>query len=257
MTTPDRHPHPPSVRLVGGGRDTELTVPLFTEFVADVASRRTHDGSGPRIHALLVLEEDDDETVERFRGLLILAGGEVVVQAIHEGESFERAAVDGADGLFVGGGLTPAYRDAFIPIAALVRELVAAGTPYLGFSAGAAIAAEHALIGGNCIDGVPVCDEDAGEELVDVTVASGLGLVPFTVDVHAAQWGTVSRLTAAVCAGLTESGIAIDEHTSLHWHGNDAESSPIVAGRGSAWSATVDPERPDRAAVHRVTAAPR
>ena len=83
------------------------------------------------------------------------------------------AAVEDADGIFVGGGLTPAYHAAFAEIASLVRERVAAGMPYLGFSAGAAIAAERAVIGGYLVDGVVVCDEDVGEELDEVTVVRG------------------------------------------------------------------------------------
>ena len=48
---------------------------------------------------------------------------------------------------------------------------VAAGVPYLGFSAGAAIAAEAALVGGWRIGDVPVSPEEASEELDEITVA--------------------------------------------------------------------------------------
>ena len=46
-------------------------------------------------------------------------------------------------------------------------------------------------------------------------MTEGLGLLPVTVDVHAAQWGTIARLIAAVAAGLVNSGVAIDENTLL------------------------------------------
>ncbi len=85
--------------------------------------------------------------------------------------------------------------------------------PYAGFSAGAAIAGSHAVIGGWRIDGVPVCPEDSNEDLDAVDVVEGIGLVPGAVDVHAAQWGNVSRLVAVVAAGLAPSGVAIDEGT--------------------------------------------
>lgn len=159
----------------------------------------------------------------------------MVVTAINEGEHFEAAAIEGAAGIFVGGGLTPAYRDAFEPIAGAVREAVAAGTPYLGFSAGAAIAAERALVGGYLLNGVPIGDEDAGEELDELTIAPGLGIVPFAVDVHAAQWGTVSRLIAAVDSGMTAKGFAIDEDTCLLWRSEATEHEPTVSGQGAAW----------------------
>lgn len=255
MNTHIPHPNTPSIRLVGGGRDAEAVIPFFVDVVADAVAQRGGGGSSPRIHTLLVLEEDDSESIDRFSTLVTSAGGTAVVHAICEGERFDEAAVRGADALFVGGGLTPAYHDAFAEIAQLVRELVAAGTPYLGFSAGAAIAAEHALIGGHSIAGVPVCDEDAAEELTDVTVVAGLGLVPFSVDVHAAQWGTVSRLVAAVSANLTGTGVAIDEHTCLHWQGEDTASAGAVTGRGSAWQVTSDSGRSNSAVVRRLTAA--
>jgi cyanophycinase len=229
---------PGSVHLVGGGRDEAALVVLLEPFVQEAAATRGESTDAPRIHALLVLEEDDDESVERFRGALSRAGAEVVVNAIVEGESFDVSAIRDADGVFVGGGLTPAYHAAFTGIAAQLRERVAAGMPYLGFSAGAAIAAEHALIGGYLVDGVVVCDEDAGEELDDVTVVAGLGVVPFSVDVHAAQWGTVSRLVAAAGAGLVEAGFAIDEHTAVLWRGGDSAAAVSVAGRGAAWHVT-------------------
>ncbi|WP_223626126.1 Type 1 glutamine amidotransferase-like domain-containing protein [Microbacterium sp. EST19A] len=193
----------------------------------------------PRVHVLLVLEPDDEESVDRYRGLVESAGAEPVVHAIVEGEIFDLVAIDSADGVFVGGGLTPAYHAAFTTIAPRVRERVASGMPYLGFSAGSAIAAAAAILGGYLLDGVAVCDEDAGEELDDVTVAPGLALVPFAVDVHAAQWGTVSRLIAAVDAGLVTTGVAIDEDTVVRWRAGEPATVPSVFGKGAAWQVTV------------------
>lgn len=232
-TTQPTNTRPGTVHLVGGGRDEDAVVALVQRFVAEAADRGGTGGQAT-VTALLVLEADDDDGVERFSRVLTLAGARVAVRAIVEGEVFPRSALDGADGLFVGGGLTPAYLAAFAEIAPRVRQRVQEGMPYLGFSAGAAIAAERAVIGGYLIDGVAVCDGDAGEELEEVTVVDGLGLVPFAVDVHAAQWGTVSRLVAAVGAGLVDSGVAIDEHTVVRWSGTD-EAPTAVEGRGAAW----------------------
>lgn len=105
------------------------------------------------------------------------------------------------------GGLTPAYQEAFVADAAATSSLLAErDIPYAGFSAGAALAARDAVVGGWRADGVAVCPEDAGEDLDEVAVRPGLGLVPFAVDVHAAQWGTLPRLAAAVAAGRVERG---------------------------------------------------
>lgn len=221
-----------AVHLIGGGRDESLAAPLFARFVAEAAAfaaPRT-----PRIHLLLVLEADDTESVDRYSRLL--PGADVAVHAIVEGERFDASAVRGADGLAIGGGLTPAYLDAVEPIAADIRSAAAGGAPYLGFSAGAAIAARRALVGGWLLGGVPVGDEDAGEELRELTVRDGLGLVPFTVDVHAAQWGTLTRLVAAVAAGLVEDGCAVDEHTALTVPA--APDAPTVTGVGAIWRVT-------------------
>jgi cyanophycinase len=61
-------------------------------------------------------------------------------------------------------------------------------------------------------------------------VVDGLGLVPFSVDVHAAQWGTLGRLCAAVSAGLVPSGVAVDEDTAVVVQAGSA----TVSGRGAA-----------------------
>jgi cyanophycinase len=225
---------PGRVHLLGGGRDEDAVAALLVPFVAECATASTP----PRIPVLLVLEPDDTESVDRFVRLLTRAGADAVPHAILEGEVFDASAIDGADGVFVGGGLTPAYHAAFAPIGAALRARVAAGMPYAGFSAGAAIAPDRALLGGYLVDGVVVCDEDAGEELDAVTVVDGLGLVPFSVDVHAAQWGTVSRLIAAAGAGLVAEGFAIDEHTAVGWRGGDPTSETSIRGTGSAWRVT-------------------
>ncbi len=64
-----------------------------------------------------------------------------------------------------------------------------------------------------------------------MTVTAGLGLLPVTVDVHAAQWGTLARLIAAVAAGLVDSGVAIDEDTLLAV-GADGAGPGTVHGAG-------------------------
>ncbi len=100
----------------------------------------------------------------------------------------------------------PAYHASLEPAYPRIRELVRSGLPYAGFSAGAAIAATTAIVGGWLVDGVPVCPEESNEDLGPVTVVEGLGLVEGAVDVHAAQWGNLSRLVAAVESGLVPSG---------------------------------------------------
>lgn len=223
------------VFLIGGGWSDQSARDMFGGFVAAAAARTP--GREPRV--LLVVMGTDEEAVEyheKYVHTLGLVGGhELVVERVAEGGSMDASVLDGIDALLVGGGPTPEYHAALAPSYDRIRELVAAGMPYAGFSAGAAIAATTAIVGGWRIDGVPVCPEDSNEELDPVTVVEGIGLVGGAVDVHASQWGNLSRLVAAVGAGLVSHGVAIDECTTLGPGG-------CVTGAGVAWRAGRAPD---------------
>jgi cyanophycinase len=171
-----------------------------------------------------------------------VGGHDLVVERVAEGTPLDPAVLGGVDGLFVGGGPTPEYHASLAGAYTRIRAVVSAGVPYAGFSAGAALAGSQAIIGGWLLDGRPVCPEDSNEDLDDVAVVGGIGLVPGTVDVHAAQWGNVSRLVAAVSAGLAATGVAIDEGTLLR-------SDGAVAGAGRVWHVTRDTGTPGGALV--------
>jgi len=224
-----------SIHLVGGGSADDYDGEVFREFLIEASTRALASGRDvPRVAVLLVREDavTAADRADAYRDqLLRVALCEPVVTAIVEGELFTSSVLSGIDGLLVGGGLTPSYLDAVAPIVEEIRMLVGDSLPYLGFSAGAAIAADTAIIGGWKIGDVPVLSEAASEDLEDVTVAEGLGLVDLAIDVHAAQWGTLSRLVAATEAGLVDGGIAIDEFTVLIV-GDDLLR---VVGRGSIW----------------------
>jgi cyanophycinase len=223
------------VFLIGGGWSDERAEDMFGGFVAAAAARA--DGRLPRI-VLVVMGTDADslEYHEKYvHALGLVQGHELVIERITEGEVLDPAVLDGIDGLFVGGGPTPEYHASLAPAYDVIRELVSDGLPYAGFSAGAAIAATTAIIGGWLIDGVPVCPEDSNEELDPVTVVDGIGLVGGAVDVHASQWGNLSRLVAAVETGLVAQGVAIDECTTLG-------PGRQVTGAGRAWRVTPAPD---------------
>lgn len=206
--------------LIGGGWTShELYIPFISAAgpAASVACVVVDEGDGPEYYA-------------RFAAALTAAGpcrpAPVLVPV---GGELSPGFLDGVDALLVCGGLTPAYASALAPVAAEVRAWLAGGRPYAGFSAGSAVAAQRAVVGGYLLDGRAVCPDDAAEDLDPVTVVDGLGLVPFAVDVHAAQWGTLGRLCAAVGAGLVPSGVAIDEDTALLLDGPEA----TVTGTGA------------------------
>lgn len=225
-----------SIHLIGGGRAEDYAGDVYSPFIAEAAVRASASGRMvPRIAVVLVGGgEDAAAYAAAYREqLLRTAACEPVIFSLTEGETLEARALSDIDALLVGGGHTPSYLEAVLPRIGEIRLLVADGLPYAGFSAGAMIAADRAIIGGWKIDGVIVCPEDAAEDLEEVTVVEGLGLVDVAVDVHAAQWGTLSRLIAATEAGLVPSGVAIDEFTALIV-GDGALS---VVGTGSVWTA--------------------
>ncbi|GAB3123475.1 Type 1 glutamine amidotransferase-like domain-containing protein [Glaciibacter psychrotolerans] len=222
-----------SVHLVGGGWTPDNYASMFGPFLEEASARAVADGrTAPRIAIIVVRDGDAAEHAAQL-GTALAAGGlfePVTTLLDHDGVA-ELIAVANVDGILIGGGLTPAYLSALTPIAGEIRRQVSAGVPYLGFSAGAAIAAERALIGGWRIGGVEVSPEDGSEDLDEVTLGQGIGLLDVTVEVHAAQWGNLSRLIAATEAGLIDGGLAIDENTTLVI----GEGALAVVGAGSVW----------------------
>jgi cyanophycinase len=148
--------------------------------------------------------------------------------------------VGDAAGVFVAGGLTPAYQEALCPD----PSFLAPDAVYGGFSAGAAIAAEVAIVGGWRADGVAVCAEEAGEDLDELELRPGLALLPALVEVHCAQWGTLGRLVEVVATGDGRPGWGLDEHTTLEVRDGAAVA---VHGAGAAW--LVEPVAGDDGAV--------
>lgn len=216
-----------AVHLIGGGWNEDVASLLYGPFLAE---------AGPEavVGCLLVDEGDGEEQFARYEAVLraVSPRCEPVPLLVPVGGVFGPEALAGLDGLLVGGGLTPAYQDALGPVAAVVtRTLTEHPMPYAGFSAGAVLAARRALVGGWLDRGVPVCPDDAAEDLEEIEVRDGLGLVPYTVEVHTAQWGTLARLIAAVARGDAASGVALDENTLLTV---ESDGRAVVAGAGRA-----------------------
>jgi cyanophycinase len=223
------------VFLIGGGW-REYSTALYRRFL-DAAVR-----NGSRSIAVIAASGSDNaaENIARFREGLVAAGcppAELVELIVSAESPLTREMLEAANatGIFVCGGLTPDYYDSLCIHQEWLGFVSDNDIPYCGFSAGASIAAREAVIGGwlRNIDSqnIEIADENAAEDVELLLVKKGLGLVPFSVEVHATQWGTLTRLLHAVDAGLAGEGWAIDEDTMLEYH--DGEIS--VYGAGSVY----------------------
>lgn len=193
--------------LIGGGRES---VPVHAAFA--------RAAGGPVVGFVLDAPDLDEA---RWYDLLTDAGvPDPHIVVVSPQRPPTPADLHRMTGVYVAGGLTPAYRDVLVAGGTGWLDAArAAGLVYAGFSAGAAIAATSALVGGWQLRvrgrQLQVCDPEVAEELDAVTVLPGLDLVDFTVEVHAAQWGTLHRLIQAMSLCAIDEGWAIDENTAL------------------------------------------
>jgi len=223
-----------SIHLIGGGWDPDHAAAVYGGFLTHAAAVATGSRADRPVIATVLLDEGDGlQQFDRWRTALeSVAPCRPIPVLVELGGRLGVAALGDADGLLVCGGLTPGYADAIVPVAAELADWLSAhDRPYAGFSAGSAIASVTAVVGGWLDGTVPVCSDDAAEDLDDVSIRTGLGLVPFAVDVHCAQWGTLPRLISAVRSTPGLVGVGIDEHTVLTVGADGAE----VAGRGQVW----------------------
>ena len=227
-----------SVHLVGGGWQDAPDGAEYAEFIAEASARAAASGRDvPRIAVVSIRDGDGDDHAAKLIAASSPAGAfEPHITAVDHHGGVPATAFADVDGILVGGGLTPVYRELLEPHFGEIRRQVADGVPYLGFSAGAAIAADSAILGGWRIGDVPVCPEEAGEDLDEVTVAEGLALVDLAVDAHAVQWGTLARVIAATEAGILDGAVAIDESTVLIV----GDGALRVEGRGNVWQVSED-----------------
>lgn len=141
----------PITFLIGGGWDHPAVYDPFLRAAAGTP------GSTPHV-ACVILDEgegDGERQFARYDEALRSAGDCTPVPVLMPiGARFDVGAAADVDGLLVCGGLTPAYQDAFADcLDRLPRLLAERRIPYAGFSAGAALAARAAVVGGGCSTG--------------------------------------------------------------------------------------------------------
>ncbi|TCC52118.1 hypothetical protein E0H73_39970 [Kribbella pittospori] len=241
-----------SIFLVGGGPDTTTSLGVFDAFRSELQAHAS--GRRPRVAVVVFDHEGSAQRYLPAYTEVLVGSAAVEIQSVlvRRGRTVEPDIFVDLDGIVVAGGPTPDYLAGLSSASAGIRAAVGSGVPYVGFSAGAMIAPDAALIGGLRMAGLQVCPSDWSEGLDQVTVRPGLGLLSFTVDVHSAQAGTLGRAVALVEAGEVATTVGIDEDTCLVLAGPASGLDGCsVAGSGSVW--IVDYEQ-DRAVVSRIQA---
>ncbi len=244
----------PPVFLLGGGGDHPDRAATYGRFV-----RAATTDSGCRIVVIGVAPEpaEAQEAIESAEAALTAAATgaavfELIGLARTGGQALSGAALAALEptGIFVCGGLTPLYLDVLTRDPTCPAYLRQAGIPYAGLSAGAAVAATQAIVGGWQAARAgrvrPILFEGASEDRDLLDVRPGLGLVPFAVDVHASQWGTLTRAIHALDLGRVAEAWAIDEHTLLEVDG----AGWSVHGAGQAYHLERDPAGGVRVTIH-------
>jgi cyanophycinase len=225
------------VFLIGGGWRAETFPQTYGRFL-EAAARDDH-----RRIAVIVAEDPEADSHAQFLrffaafeniGLNFDEAFEIIVSAENP-LSLEKINAVEPTGVFVCGGLTPIYADALCLDKSWLAFLEENKIPYGGFSAGASVAADKAIVGGwrrKIGEKIfQIANENASEDLDLLDVRDGLGLVPFSIEVHATEWGTLTRLIHAVDARLMNEGWAIDENTMLEFFANRVS----VHGAGSVY----------------------
>ena len=134
--------------FMAGGDKVEARRPSLSPFVE--CALKT--GSGPL--ALVIAEPDDDQAqdsfrayVEIFESLLPLTRIQPLYCSLEVRLTQDRLAAHDPCGLFVSGGATPFYQQTLCQDNAWTDYLYEQVIPYGGTSAGAAIAADKAILG--------------------------------------------------------------------------------------------------------------
>ena len=207
--------------LHGGGDRAESRAATFGRFAAACLGQ-------PADKLALVLAEAEEtaapQYIAAYRELFTAVGvhPDQLIPLVVTAEkplTYEMVVQVAPSGIFVCGGVTPLYHQAVVENPGWTAYLQEANIPFGGTSAGAMIAAETAVLGGwqstRQEQSREILFAGASEGVEQLMVRPGLGLVPFAVDVHASQMGTLTRLIHAVELGLVSEGWAIDENTML------------------------------------------
>lgn len=223
--------------LFGGGSRDAALVRTYHPFVRAASAR-----GAPRIAVVVTEEEglDHAKAQARWRGPFKTLGlrpeAVEVLFVSHEAPlTAARLAESGATAVYLAGGRAPDCAQALLAERSWCAHVERHELPCAGFAAGAALMPARAIVGGwlsaEAHRDVVICPRDAAEQTDYLDVRDGIGWLPFTVESHGAQAGTLARLLHAVRCGAVDSGWAIDEDTALQVEGDVL----TVVGMNTAW----------------------
>jgi len=226
--------HMSALFLLGGGRNEAAYLRTFWQFVEAAGA-----GNGTRRIAIVIAAEPDadKESLEEFHRapfeFLGIGKESLPVLFVSRDDPLTEARLAEIEptGVFVGDGLASNYHDALCTDRSWLAYVSARGLPCAGYCAGVVVLCERAIVGGFLLgllhSAVVVANREHRQAMDFMTVRDGLGLVPFAVEPHATQRGTLSRLMHAVGEGLVPSGWAIDEGCMLRIDGDELRVSGI------------------------------
>jgi len=225
------------VFLFGGGRGEASYVKTYWPFI-EAGSR---DGPARIVLVLAWHPGAEPADVEAaFSAPFQLFGKRrATVRALHVSgqaplDASRLSAMD-PTAIFIVGGPGPWCHDAVctcLDWVALVRERALACA---GFGSAATALARQAIVGGWKLPlvhhDVPIAPHRCADGLEHVAVRPGAALVPFAVETHVTERGTLARLQHAVGEGLVDAGWGIDEDTMLWLRADELR----VRGAGNAY----------------------
>lgn len=134
-------------------------------------------------------------------------------------------------GLIIGDGPVPTVLAALQERTAQWARHIRRGTQYLGFGAGAAVAAKQAIAGGWRFQGNQVAPEATAAGFEEVTLLPGLGLIGLGVEPYADSRFTTTRAIAALHADRLTSAMALDEKVCLAVDAITGQTKVLGGGR--------------------------
>jgi len=204
----------------GGGRQPNAWPDTFGRFVHAAGAEKARLA----LVAVGASAGNAAEILTYYRNIFLqlgLAADQIVDLPLTEGQQLNQQALAALkpSGVCVCANSTPLCQQVLCADRSWVDWLQKENLPFCGVSSGAVVAGEQAVMGGwqVTLDGEahPFQAQAASGGLDELEVRPGLGLVPFAVECHAGQQGTLIRLIHAVAMEMVGESWAIDEDTLL------------------------------------------